>query len=438
MKLKHIFTTAFFIAFAFISCDNEPLEGEFVVEDPSELNPEFRATVEGFEFIADTARAQTVQGVTTITGIRSNGDVINLRLNGAGLGTFDMVTQGEAVFGINVEPQAFSSLNQGGSGQVVITQYDVELGVISGTFSFIASRPLLDANGLPILDGGGNPTFDVVEITEGDFTNVSLESDGTVGGGDEPEFFADVDGLPFLAGSENAGATFIEETNTLIIQGINNDRIIQIQIINPEPGTFDLGAETENESFASFTIPEEDPYTTLLAQGGSGSVTITTFDLENNTVSGTFSFVAGRNDGAETITVENGFFNNLNITAGLPGEGDDFMFAFIDGISFSADDITLITDENHNIQALKTSTGEVISFTFPANLETGTYSLTFSGENSALYFDGETTFGSQTGLLVLLENSTEFIRFAFNMQTSLEEGGEIIHSISEGTFKFAL
>lgn len=438
MNLKHIFKTVFISAFVFISCDNEPLEGEFVVDDPTVLIPEFTAEIEGFTFIADTARAQTVQGVTTITGIRSNGDVIDLRLNGAGVGTFDMVTQGEAIFGINVDPTAFSSRNQGGSGQVVVTQYDTQLEVISGTFSFTATRPLLDANGQPILDGTGNPTFDVVVISEGAFTNIALESDGSVGGGDEPEFFAEVDGLPFVAGSENAGATFIEETNTLIIQGINNERLIQINIINPELGTFDLGAETENDSKASYIVDEQEPYTSLLSEGGSGTITITTLDLENNTVSGTFSFVAGRNEGSETVTIESGFFNNLVIAAGLPGEGDDFMFAFIDGISFSADTISVITEENHTIQAIKTSTGEIITFTFPANLETGTYSLTFSGENNAQYFDGETTYGSQTGLLVLLENSAQFIRFAFNFQTAAEEGGEIIHQISEGSFKFAL
>lgn len=438
MNPKHIFKTLFFIAFVFISCDNEPLEGDFVVEDPTLLNPQFSAEIEGFNFVADTSRAQTVQGVTTITGIRVNGDIIDLRLNGAGVGSFDMVTQGEAIFGINVDPQAFSTRNQGGSGQVVVTQYDTELQVISGTFSFTATRPLLDANGLPILDDTGNPTFDVVVITEGIFTNIPLVSDGTVGGGDEPEFFADVDGLPFVAGSENAGATFIEETNTLIIQGINNERLIQINIINPELGTFDLGAATENDSKATYVVDEQEPYSTLLVEGGTGTITITTFDLENNTVSGTFSFVAGRNEGTETVTVENGFFNNLNITAGLPGEGDDFMFAFIDGISFSADDITLITSEMYAIQAVKTSTGEAIFFNFPADLEPGTYQLTFNGDINAAYFDGETSYGSQTGLLVLLENSTQFIRFAFNMQTALEPGGEIIHSISEGSFKFSL
>ncbi len=437
MKIKPFYAFAFLILLAFVSCENEPLEGEFVVDDPTLLIPEFKAEIEDFTFVAQVATAETVQGVTTVSGIRSNGDVINLRLNGAGVGAFDMVSQGEAIFGIDVSPEAFSSQNQGGSGQVVVTQYDTQLEVISGTFSFTATRPLLDANGQPILDGNGNPTFDQVVITEGEFNNIALETDGSTGGEDPTEFYADVDGIPFVAGSETAGATFIEATNTLVIQGTNNNKIIQIHIINPEPGTFDLGAASGSDTRASYIVEEQDPYSTLLAEGGSGMVTITSLDFENNSVSGTFSFVAGRNEGTETVTIENGFFNNLNIGAGLPGE-DDFLIAFIDGVSFSADDITVITTDIIAIQGVKTSTGEAIFFTFPAGLETGTYNLTFNGDINAEYFDGEATFGSQTGLIVLLENSADFIRFAFNFQTAIEQGGEIIHVVSEGSFQFVL
>jgi hypothetical protein len=437
MDFKPFYAFAFLFLLAFTACDNEPLEGEFITDDPTLLIPEFKADIEGFTFIGDVAAAQTVQGVTTITGTRSNGDVIVLKLNGAGVGAFDMVNQGEATFGINVSPQAFSSRNQGGSGQVVVTQYDTQLEVISGTFSFRATRPLLDANGQPILDGNGNPTFDEVVITEGEFTNIALDSDGSTGGDAPTEFYADVDGLPFIAGNDTAGAVFIEATNTLVIQGNNNDRIIQIHIINPELGTYDLGAASSTETRASYTINGQDPYSTLISEGGSGTVTLTALDFENNSVSGTFSFVAGRNDGAETVSIENGFFNNLNIGAGLPGD-DDFLIAFIDGVSFSADDITIITTDIIAIQGVKTSSGEAIFFTFPTDLATGTYSLTFNGEINGEYFDGETTYGSQTGLLVLLENSAEFIRFAFNFQTAEMQGGEIIHVISEGSFQFAL
>lgn len=429
---------AFLLLFTFVSCDNEPLEGDFVVDDPSLLIPSFKAELEDFTFVGEFYNAQTVQGITTITGIRSNGDIITLNLNGAGTGSFDMVTQGFATFGIDVDPFAFSSNNQGGSGEVTVSQYSTELGVISGTFSFTATKPLLDANGQPILDGNGNPMFDVVVVTQGEFKNIPLQSDGSTGGGDGSQFYADVDGIPFVAGDETAGATYIESSDMLLIVGVNNNRTIQINIFNPKPGTYDLGADSTFETHAVYEVDGQNPYSTLIAEGGSGTLTITSLDFEANKVSGTFSFEAGRDEGNQTVSVTNGYFNNINIAAGLPGGNNDYLNAFIDGSPFSADDITIITTDMIAIQGVKTSTGEAIFFNFPADLEPGTYNLTFSGNINAGYFDGDVTFGSNNGLLVLLENSATFLRFAFNFQASLEPGGDIEHTISQGQFQYNL
>lgn len=434
MNFKPLF--ALLLLFTFVSCDNEPLEGEFIVDDPSLLIPSFKAELEDFTFEAEFYSAETLQGVTTITGIRSNGDIITLSLNGAGTGSFDLVTQGFATFGIDIEPFAFNTNNQGGSGQLTVTEYSVENEIISGTFSFTATRPLLDANGQPILDGDGNPTFDVVVITEGEFNNIPLVSDGSSGGGDNSEFYAEVNGLPFIAGNETAGASYIEASNTLVITGVNETRTIQISIVNPEPGTFELGANSTFETYAFYEIEGQDPYTTLLTEGGSGTVTITTLDFENNIVSGTFSFIAGRDAGSETVTVEEGYFNQINITAGVPGSDDDYMNAFIDGIAFSADDITIITTEMIAIQGINTLTGEALFFNFPADLEPGTYNFTFDGDINAGYFNNEVTFGSNNGLFVLIENSGTLLRFAFNFQAALEPGGDIQHTISQGVFQY--
>lgn len=429
---------ALILLVTFVSCDNEPLEGDFIVDDPSLLVPSFTAEFEDFTFEAIFYSASTVQGITTITGIRSNGDIITLNLNGSGVGSFDMVTQGYASFGIDIEPFAFYTNNPGGSGSVAISQYDTQLGVISGTFSFIASRQLLDAGGLPILDGNGNPVYDLVVVSGGEFMNIPLESDGSTGGDIDSEFYAEVDGIPFVAGNETSGAVFIEASNTLVIVGESNNRTIQINIVNPEPGTYDLGAETTFDTFAEFEIDGQTPYSTLLTEGGSGTVTITNLDFENNKVSGTFSFIAGRDEGDQTVTVANGYFNSINIAAGVPGDEDDFLNAFVDGNAFAADDITVITTEMIAIQGIKTSTGEALFFNFPADLEPGTYNLTFGGEIGAGYFDGGQTFESNNGLLVLIENSDSLLRFAFNFQASEEPGGDIEHTISQGLFQYNL
>src|SRR5690606_20262216 len=164
MNFKPLFVLL--LIFTFVSCDNEPIEGEFVVDDPSLLTPSFKAELEDFTFEATVFSAETLQGITTITGIRPNGDIITLKLNGAGTGSSDMVTQGSATFGIDLDPFAFNSNNLGGSGLVTVSEYSVALAIISGTFSFTATRPQLDANGQPILDGNGNSLYDEVVVTE--------------------------------------------------------------------------------------------------------------------------------------------------------------------------------------------------------------------------------------------------------------------------------
>ncbi len=310
--------------------------------------------------------------------------------------------------------------------------------MISGTFSFTATRPLLDADGNPILDGDGNPTFASVIVSEGQFTNIPLTSDGTGPGDDTAEFYAEVDGTPFVAGEETTAAVFIESSNMLVIQGVNNGNVIQMNIIDPAEGTFDLGAANGDESIGSYLIDGENPYISALSEDGSGTVNITTFDLENNTVSGTFEFVAGREEGTETVVIENGYFNNLPLTIDGTGGEDDFMNAVIDGVDFSADDLTIITTDIISIQGVDTVTEEAIFITFPADTEPGTYDMTFSGDINAGYFNGEITYGSQTGLLTLTENSESLIQFSFSFQASEEEGGDIAHVISEGTFQYNL
>ncbi|MEX2349604.1 MAG: DUF6252 family protein [Flavobacteriaceae bacterium] len=438
MKFNSFFTLLLFTAFAFVACENEPIEGEFVSDDPQDYIASFTADVEGTFFEAETANAVTAEGVTTITGIRDNGDGITLIINGVGVGNFDLVTEGEATFGITQDSEAFSTNNEGSQGQVAVTQYDTNLGLISGTFSFTATRPLLDANGAPILDGEGNPTFASVIISEGQFTNIPLTSDGSGPTDPVTEFYAEVDGIPFVAGEETAGAFYDEATNTLIVQGVNNDKTVRMKVLNTAEGIFDLGATNAEESMGSYLIEGENPYTSELSEGGSGSVTITTFDLENNTISGTFEFTAGRDAGAETVVIENGYFENLPLTLGDPGGETDFMNAKIDGVDFSADDISIGTTGIISIEGVDTATGESIFISFPADTEPGTYSMTFSGDINASYFDGNISYGSETGLLILNENSASLVQFSFNFQASEEEGGAIVHSISEGLFQYNL
>lgn len=179
MKILKYFTVAL-LATCMLSCEDEKLEGTFINEDDQmNENAIFEAQVEDFHFVGVITKAETVQGITTISGKRFNGDEIIMRVHGTSEGTYSMVTQGEATFGINVAPEAFSTNTEGGLGIVDISLYDPNEGLISGTFSFIARRALLDGDGNPILDGNGNPMFDSVTVSEGKFVNLHLTTDGS-------------------------------------------------------------------------------------------------------------------------------------------------------------------------------------------------------------------------------------------------------------------
>lgn len=179
MKILKYFT-AVLLASLVLSCEDEKLEGTFYNDDGEMLEEAmFEATVEDFHFVGSFANAETVQGITTIQGVRFNGDVIVLTIHGTSEGTYSLVTQGEGTFGIDVAPGAFSTNTEGGLGVVNISLYDTDAGLISGTFSFIARRALVDGDGNPILDGNGNPVYDSVTVTEGKFVNIELVSDGS-------------------------------------------------------------------------------------------------------------------------------------------------------------------------------------------------------------------------------------------------------------------
>ncbi|PKP25993.1 MAG: hypothetical protein CVU03_05630 [Bacteroidetes bacterium HGW-Bacteroidetes-2] len=305
MKLNSLFALAFlsFFTLMHLSCDNEPLEGDFVSDIPEEVIASFTAVVEGVTFVGDTAQAVTISGVTSITGIKGNGDKIVMTFQGIGVGAFNLTgNSGEATFGISSAPTAFSTQNEGGIGEIIVTQYDVELGLASGTFAFIATRALLDANGQPILDGNGNPTFDSVTVANGVFNNIPLVSDG------------------------------------------------------------------------STTMPPQE----------------------------------------------------------------DFMRARIDTLVFETTNLTIVTSGLITVQGVNALTNESLTIAFPETTVPGTYDLTFNGDFSAGYFNNEVTFTSKTGVLTIIENSANLIRFTFSFEASLLEDGDIEHVVTEGLFQYFL
>ena len=96
---------------------------------------------------------------------------------------------------------------------------------------------------------------------------------------------------------------FISAPGTLRIYGTNQMSNLTLYYSGP----FAPGTSTVSQFIGEF----RDESGNLFASGSSGSITFTTFDTTNRTVSGIFSFLGTNTTNGSTIEVENGIFNVL-------------------------------------------------------------------------------------------------------------------------------
>ena len=203
--------------------------------------------------------------------------------------------------------------------------------------------------------------------------------------------------------------------------------IISIVITNIGTCTFDLTQEINPTSFI-LEAPTEAPFEVLSSLGGAGTAVIQTYDQENQTVSGIFSFTAIReiSDGAggtitESVVVTNGVFTDIPFTlvdgslepydcdnGGVdpgddPGDSgivdpDSSFFALVDGEEFIDETFVaeiLMVGSDKVVKLTATApTLERMEFFIPMGLSVGTYEFDpiFNGSNlTVAYTDSQGT-----------------------------------------------
>ncbi len=162
------------IAFTFSACDNEPLEGEFVVEGTGGTleDTQFTATVNGEAFTAVTGSADVVNGTLSLVGVDANNNAINLVIQNPGICSFDLLgtTRIGQYVPLGDAANPFLTVNiqgvQVGSGTMTITELDLTTNSISGTFTISAERD--------IDDGTGTIITETVDISNGVFNGITL------------------------------------------------------------------------------------------------------------------------------------------------------------------------------------------------------------------------------------------------------------------------
>jgi hypothetical protein len=194
------------------------------------------------------------------------------------------------------------------------------------------------------------------------------------------------------------------EDGTFLIQGITEKESITMKIGNLELGTYNFGEMSDN--YASFEKSNGDSYFTN--PNGEGSVTITSYNEEAQTASGSFGFRAMQ-EGVDTIAVQNGIFYQARIISLVD---DDVI---IDPVNTAGTFICLVDENPFNpfkVSALASDeTIEIRGFTLnksvtieiPLDLDSGSYPLTDDGLQ-AYYEDGNGLENANSGNTIIFSN----------------------------------
>lgn len=382
-----------FLAFQFYSCENEPLTGEFPDDEQVEAGEgQFRATIEGREFIADSSGAYlSSENELEITGKKSNGEMVILAITNAAVGSFNLNSDGTGPnVGIFFDGQPLSLpyasiADAGGSGQLKIIEMDTVAKTVTGTFSFVGVRIKLDSSGNPVLGNDGLPVMENLEITNGSFNSIPYveEDPGGGNGGGEPdpdnEFFAKVDGVDFIADSIKVSEPIIGDIHMIKIEARATNRdLIRIDIPRSlGVGTFDMDFISDGTKLIALY---KDSRGGENLTSNPGTITISQFDLEQGILKATFEFTATDPLGEDPRVVEitEGSFSAMFV--GVPG-ANNMLRARIDGEAYEAETVEVghsVVNQYPRI-TLTTQVGDQkIELSFPATLEEGTYEMTTS------------------------------------------------------------
>ncbi len=429
------FAAAIFAFFALSSCDNEPLEGEFGPgPNPpgggGNANASFEAVVDSTNFVANFSNAITENDMTIISGSLADGTSIQLTYAGFGTGDFTLsnYTEGDgiATYMEMGQNQQYMTNPPDATGSLTVTAYDAQAGIISGNFSFTAQREVEQEDGsLEIV---------TVEVTQGVFSNVNLESDQTppTGGGDAT-FEVKLDGELF---SDNQVAANNNQDGLVMEATVGNQQIV-VQVFNPGEGDFVLGSNENAEALILYNVDSTDESSPVYSSS-EGTLTITSFDTTNKTATGTFSGTLVDAFGEEAdISMTEGVFENVSFGE---AESPNSATALIDGEPFEASIFTIFGAGGDNIGISFDSDLDMsIQLTLPQNVETGTFAITAppaAYSANIFYEEGNSTLDyaslPDTGEITITSINGDMVSgtFAFTAETG---NGDTL-TVTEGEF----
>lgn len=251
------------------------------------------------------------------------------------------------------------------------------------------------------------------------------------------ELVANVDGEVFKA-STRIGATFYSGFFRITAMNDLTGETIVISVSDASEGTFDLGPDALLYNSAEYKAPGDPKYSSGY-QGGSGEINITSLDVANGTVSGTFSFTAigGIITGPKNVT--NGEFKNVVLATDLPISAD------VDGEAFNTTLVNSGLRQSKIFIIALNGNDERLELEFPGDITIGIYEFGTSSNYKGLYhlnFNESAGYLSESGTLTItsFNTTTKMIEGTFNFTAKRRNPSEpdIIYEITAGNFSTEL
>lgn len=253
-------------------------------------------------------------------------------------------------------------------------------------------------------------------------------------------------------------ADFNGETwNSTMSQAVISNNLISIGAAKADGSAFSIlisgnttGTYPANQNIVAYTpAGSEYGYWSLNMENESentGSVVITSINMTNHTISGTFSFKGYWSDTLTTgilpVQFTNGVFTNIPFTTTAPVSNDSFSAKF-DGVDFVEDQIDVVqrlADEapfnpvEISIVGSKNANDDSIGIIVPYNLGVGTFTF---DENSEFYGGGAVINGvlynATSGSITIISKTATRIKgtfsySAYNFTTNTTK------QVTDGTF----
>ncbi|MGV6829887.1 MAG: hypothetical protein ACWA45_10885 [Flavobacteriales bacterium] len=462
----------------FITCDNEPVEGEFlegcdVVNSPVEgqitasiIEQEpFASIPQNPEEDSQFTYADLIIHANGFTHLRiesfsSSNEFMHLDIANPQVGNFDLATTNEEGFVDNINYHELFQTNgiyrdgeynddnslynyvtyapNGGSGNVRITKFDEENELVSGFFNMVAKRKTVDEEGNVILGDDGLPVLETVTIECGSFNNIKWEVHHVEGEFVESNFFAKIDGEEFVETMVNASKTVV--TGVPMVKLVATDgEGNKIRIDIPE----DIGTGTFNMQSISNGTELIAMYNPIVIgenlTSSPGTITITEFNPFIGKLEANFEFTGSDPLGIDQTVVEvtEGYFQ----VDYLPNiEVNNIITAEVNGVPFVSNNAQTSSSIFNNVRRvliqgidllnpdIEDDTDKSITFILPEIIEEGTYNFStalIDGSEVIAYYSPDTENIDP----IIVDNGSITI-------TNSEAIDDII--ILEGTFNFTV